>query len=133
MPRDLLGELIPVSGGDPIPLTQTALTLGRRESCDIALKLPGVSGTHCELAFTDGVWRIRDLNSSNGTKFRGNKLTPNTWAKMAPGDEFKLGGQAYRIQYTCTNPAALEAQEEDDFSMSLMEKAGLAKPKSGRD
>ena len=129
MPRELLGELVPAGGGDPIPLTQSAVTIGRRESCDIALKFQGVSGTHCELAFHDGVWKVRDLNSSNGTKYKGARLTANTWQKLAPGDEFKIASQVYAIQYTCTNPAALEEQEQDDFSVSLMEKAGLAKPK----
>jgi hypothetical protein len=83
------------------------------------------------LAFQDGVWKVRDLGSSNGTKYKGHRLTPNTWQKLAPGDEFKIATTAYAIQYTCTNPAALEEQEEDDFSQSLMEKAGLSKSKSG--
>ncbi len=129
MPRELLGELVPVGGGDPIPLTQPGITLGRRKSCDIALELSGVSGTHCELAFADGLWKLRDLNSSNGTKYKGNKLTPNQWQKLAPGDEFKLGGQAYTIRYETSNMAALDEPEEDDWGQSLMEKAGLAKRK----
>ena len=129
MPRELLGELVPVGGGDPIPLAQAGITIGRRKSCDIALELPGVSGTHCELAFADGVWKVRDLGSSNGTKYKGNRLMANTWQKLAPGDEFKLGTLAYRIQYTCTNLAALEEQEEDDMSVSLLEKAGIEKPR----
>ncbi len=131
MPRELLGELVPVGGGDPIPLHQSSVTIGRRESCDIALKFQGVSGNHCELAFADGVWKLRDLGSSNGTKYKGARLNPNTWQKLAPGESFKIASQAYAIQYVCTNLAALEAQEEDDFSQSLMEKAGLAKPKGG--
>ncbi len=132
MPRDLLGELVPVGGGDPIPLTQPALTLGRRKTCDIALELAGVSSSHCELAFVDGLWKLRDLGSSNGTKYRGNRLAPNTWQKLAPGDEFKLGGQAYTIRYETANLAGLDEPEEDDWDKSLMEKAGLAKPKGGR-
>jgi adenylate cyclase len=132
MPRELLGELVPVGGGDPIPLSQPNVTIGRRESCDIALKAQGVSGNHCELAFQDGVWKVRDLGSSNGTKYKGARLTPNTWQKLPPGEEFKIASQVYKLQYTCTNPAALDEPEEDDWSQSLMEKAGLAKPKGQR-
>src|SRR5215207_6447920 len=43
------GELIPTGGGDPIPLIRDKLTLGRRETCDIPLRLPNVSGQHCEM------------------------------------------------------------------------------------
>ena len=43
----------PVGGGDPIPLKRGVLTIGRRESCDISLKFPNISGLHCELAYKD--------------------------------------------------------------------------------
>ena len=33
------GELIPVGGGDNIPLLRSPLTIGRRESCDVCLWL----------------------------------------------------------------------------------------------
>src|SRR6266446_5840020 len=62
------GELVPVGGGDSIPLIRETLTLGRRESCDICLRVPNVSGLHCELSFRDGVWWLRDLGSTNGVK-----------------------------------------------------------------
>jgi len=34
------GELIPLGGGDPIPLLKKNLMVGRRESCDVVLRLP---------------------------------------------------------------------------------------------
>src|SRR5260370_42320846 len=68
------GELIPVGGGDSIPLIREKLTVGRRGSCDIPLRLPNVSGLHCELTFHDGFWWIRDLNSTNGIKVNGVKV-----------------------------------------------------------
>jgi len=43
----MYGELIPQGGGDPIPLLKPLLTVGRRESADIVLRFPNVSGTHC--------------------------------------------------------------------------------------
>src|SRR5262245_53444014 len=60
------GELVPVGGGDNIPLIRETLTIGRRESCDIRLPFPNLSQLHCELSFKDGYWYIRDLNSTNG-------------------------------------------------------------------
>ena len=50
----MYGELLPLGGGDPIPLLKTSLIVGRRESADIVLRFPNVSGQHCELALADG-------------------------------------------------------------------------------
>src|SRR5262249_3113439 len=65
------GELVPLGGGDSIPLQREALVIGRRESCDIRMPFPNISGQHCELNFKDGYWTVRDLNSTNGIKVNG--------------------------------------------------------------
>lgn len=125
MSNHLYGELVPVGGGDPIPLMRTTMTVGRRESCDICLKYPNVSGTHCELTFQDGYWMIRDLGSSNGVKVNGERTTRKV---LQPRDEVSISSHKYTIQYEIGSRAKLEemlAEEEDVFSQSLMEKAGL--------
>ena len=61
------GELIPLGGGDSIPLARSPLVPGRRESCDICLQFPHISGAHCELSYKEGLWILRDLDSKNGT------------------------------------------------------------------
>ena len=33
----MYGELVPVGGGDPIPMMKKRLRIGRREGCDIVL------------------------------------------------------------------------------------------------
>ncbi|HCC58950.1 MAG TPA: hypothetical protein DEQ47_17145 [Solibacterales bacterium] len=40
--------------------------IGRVEECDVCIKDEHVSRAHAEVAFENGQWRIRDLNSSNG-------------------------------------------------------------------
>lgn len=130
MAADSVGELVPVGGGDPIPLRRGVLTIGRRESCDISLKFPNVSGLHCELAFKDaGFWQVRDLGSTNGIKVNGERVLNRA---LRPGDEIAIAKRKYKIQYNLTQAgeAALEAvlsADEDVFSQSLLEKAGLAK------
>ena len=37
----MFGELVPVGGGDSIPLLQKKLRVGRREGCDIILAFLG--------------------------------------------------------------------------------------------
>jgi adenylate cyclase len=129
MEHEQLGELVPVGGGDPIPLIKEVLTVGRRESCDICLRFQNVSGTHCELALTNGVWHIRDLNSSNGIKVNGERTTRRP---LQPGDEIDIAKHKYVIQYQLGAGVQIEAvlaEDPDVFGQSLLEKAGLSKPK----
>src|SRR3954471_22941485 len=123
------GELVPVGGGDAIPLIQDVMTIGRRESCDICLKFQNVSGTHAELAYKNGVWHLRDLGSTNGVKVNGERTLRRP---LRPGDEIAVANHKYTIQYQLAAGSTLEdgfAEEEDVFGQSLLEKAGLEKPK----
>ena len=71
MNYEVKGALIPVGGGDNIPLIKDRITIGRRESCDVCLRFPNISGMHLELTFEDECWRARDLGSTNGIKING--------------------------------------------------------------
>ncbi len=124
------GELVPVGGGDAIPLVSEVMTIGRRESCDICLKFQNISGTHCELALKNGIWHLRDLNSTNGVKVNGERTLRRP---LRPGDEIGIAGRKYIIQYQLASGVRVEdifsEEEENVFGQSLMEKAGLEKPK----
>src|ERR1051325_5399311 len=114
MAVESVGELVPVGGGDPIPLRRGVLTIGRRESCDISLKFPNVSGLHCELAYKDaGYWQIRDLGSTNGIKVNGERGLTRA---LRPGDEVAIAKRKYTIQYNLTpqGEAAIEAVLSED-------------------
>lgn len=122
------GELIPDGGGDNIPLIREKLTLGRRDTCDIPLKFPNVSGMHAELNFREGYWYIRDCGSTNGIKVNGVRVMEKL---LHPKDRLTIGKRDWFIQYEI--PSDLvgkleESAEEDVMSTSLLEKAGLAKP-----
>jgi adenylate cyclase len=124
-----LGELVPVGGGDAVPLIQDVMTIGRREVCDIRLDFPNVSGIHAELSMKNGVWYIRDMGSTNGIKVNGERTLRRP---LRPGDELGIANHRYTIQYQLAPGSTLEdvfAEEEDVFGQSLMEKAGLEKPK----
>ena len=128
MTPEVNGELVPVGGGDAIPLLRPVMRLGRRESCDICLQFPNISGLHCELYYRDGYWSIRDLNSTNGVKVNGLRVQGRP---LKPGDEIALAKRRYLIQYQLTQEGqhALESllsEDEDMFSQSLLERAGLA-------
>ena len=130
MPEGQYGELVPLGGGDAIPLVTDVMTIGRRESCDIRLNFQNVSGTHCELALRNGVWHIRDLNSTNGIKVNGERTLRRP---LRPGDEIAVANHKYVIHYQLTATSRIDEifaeEEENVFGQSLMEKAGLEKPK----
>ena len=119
----MLGQLVPVGGGDPIPLLKTPLLIGRRSRCDIVLDFPNVSSQHCELAFINGFWQIRDLGSSNGIKVNGERLDTKF---LQPGDSVTIAKHKFTIHFA-PGAAAPPEEEEDPFAMSLLEKAGLEK------
>jgi len=109
--------------------------VGRRESCDICLRFPNISGLHCELSFREGYWFIRDLGSTNGLKVNGKRELQRA---LRPGDELAISARRYTIQYNISPNGLVNleeqlAEDEDLRGVSLLEKAGLAKPKGHRD
>jgi pSer/pThr/pTyr-binding forkhead associated (FHA) protein len=126
------GELVPNGGGDSITLIREVLTIGRRDTCDIPLRFPNVSGLHAELSFRNGYWYIRDRNSTNGIKVNGVRVMEKL---LHPKDRITIGKRDYTIRYELPADAVGkldEEQEEDVMSQSLLEKAGLARPEEKR-
>ena len=118
----MLGLLVPVGGGDPIPLLKPQIIVGRRPSCDIRLDFANVSSHHCRLEYINGYWRAADI-SRNGTKVNGERIDEKF---LQPGDTVAFARHAFEIQYTPDPDAVLPVDDTDPFAMSLLEKAGLA-------
>ncbi len=134
MSNPIHGELVPVGGGDAIPLIRDVMTVGRRKSNDICLEFANVSSQHCEFTFKAGVWYVRDMRSQNGTKVNGERVAQRL---VKPGDLIGISSHQFKIEYQLSASAQIVAEEaaqatEDVFAQSLMEKAGLAKPKSAK-
>ncbi|MCA9024159.1 MAG: FHA domain-containing protein [Planctomycetaceae bacterium] len=128
-PQAVLGELIPCGGGDPIPLLRVSLTVGRRSNCDISLRFPNVSSQHCQLQLINGYWHLRDLNSRNGIKVNGVRCDQK-W--LLPGDEVSIAKHRYELVYHPDGDAPPPI-DEDPFSISLLEKAGLSRRRNRDD
>jgi pSer/pThr/pTyr-binding forkhead associated (FHA) protein len=122
------GELVPVGGGDTIPLIRDELVVGRRESCDIFLNYPNVSSQHCRLQFQDGYWYIADMNSTNGVKVNGERVVRKL---LHPSDKITIAKREFIINYQLQagRRAMEELEDEDVLGTSLLEKAGLEKAK----
>lgn len=127
MPEEF-GQLVPCGGGDPIPLLKPSLLVGRRSRCDITLRFSNVSSHHCEMTFENGYWKITDLNSSNGIKVNGERCE-SKW--LMPGDKVSVAKHEYEIHYTANSELPPPVDDDVDiFSVSLMERAGLARRQS---
>ena len=127
----MFGELLPLGGGDPIPLLKKSLLVGRRESCDIVLRFSNISAHHCQLMVLGGYWYVKDLKSRNGVKVNGARASER---RLDPGDELALAQQKYEIKYSpaeigAVGPPPTDIPEADVFSRSLLQRAGLEKPK----
>lgn len=126
-----MGELTPLGGGDPIPLLKASLRVGRRENCDIVLRFANVSAYHCLLTMEDGYWFVKDLNSRNGTKVNGNRISRK---RLDPGDTLSVAKHKYQVNYSPIDLGAVGPPPQDDsehhfLGQSLLERAGLERRK----
>ena len=129
----MYGMLTPVGGGDPFPLSKTEIVVGRSKSCDVFLNHTNVSGRHCKLVLSEGYWYVIDLQSTNGVKVNGIKVTDR---RVDPGALLAISKHMFRLHYDPKQNGASGLPPNDtlygnDFlSQSLMQRAGLEKPKT---
>lgn len=68
------------------------IVLGRNSSlAHLCIKNTSVSGEHLSIHFRNGQFTIEDLNSSNGTRVNGRRLTAFRPAPLADGDRIEAG------------------------------------------
>jgi len=123
----MYGELVPLGGGDPIPLLKKSLLVGRRESCDVVLRFSNVSAHHCQLAVKGGYWYVRDLKSRNGVKVNGSRVLEK---RVNPNDVISIAKHKYELKYApaqlgAVGPPPPDEEEASIFGSSLLERAGL--------
>jgi pSer/pThr/pTyr-binding forkhead associated (FHA) protein len=130
----MYGELVPVGGGDPIPLLKKTLLVGRRESCDVVLRFSNVSAHHCQMTVIGGYWHVRDMNSRNGVKVNGMRVIDK---RIDPGDVLSVAKHKYEVKYSpaelgAVGPPPPDVPEVDVLGKSLLERAGLERRRVGQ-
>ena len=88
------------------PLPSSVTVIGRRNDCDLCIPLMSVSKRHCQLNCDQGVLRIRDLGSRNGTYLNGKRIDGAT---IKAGDYIEVGHLTFLFEIdgqpeTITNP-----------------------------
>src|SRR5262245_36482623 len=81
--EDGFGDVFPLAVGQKY-------TLGRASTSRFVLKDDLCSREHAEVFHSDGRWRVRDLNSLNGTRVNREPLD-GEGRELAPNDELHLG------------------------------------------
>ena len=124
------GELVPLGGGDPIPLLKDRLRIGRREGCDIVLNFSNISGHHALMEIEEGYWFVRDLKSRNGIKVDGKRIPVGMRKRLDPGTNVRFAKHEFEVDYDPHSIGAYgsppqDEQLDDFFSTSLLNRAGL--------
>lgn len=94
-------------GTKAFPLPADVTIVGRRQECDLCVPLMVVSRKHCEINHDQGILRVRDLGSRNGTFINGEKVTE---AVLKPGDKLQVGPVSFGVQID-GEPAELSASD----------------------
>ncbi len=70
------------------PLDEDVLEVGRDEGVAIRIDEPLVSRRHARLERRDGVWTVRDLDSTNFTRVNGQRIRREQ--ELSDGDELQF-------------------------------------------
>lgn len=86
-----------------LPSADGVLTIGRDADVEVALSADGlVSRRHAVVSADNAGWRLRDLDSLNGTYLNGVRLEDS--APLVPGDVARVGSSVLVVQGATTAP-----------------------------
>jgi Nif-specific regulatory protein len=94
-PAGAPARLVAISGplaGEVLSLTGGGARIGRDASNDICVPDLALSRSHCTIGTGDGIWRICDLQSSNGTFVNGAQVMDH---RLTDRDQIALGGSVF--------------------------------------
>src|SRR3954468_12543555 len=88
MPTEYL-EIHTPDGRRQVPVGDKPVTIGRHPENAVVITDPVASRRHCIVERNGAGWRVRDLNSSNGTRLNGLVIENS---RLLPGDIITIGG-----------------------------------------
>jgi EAL domain-containing protein (putative c-di-GMP-specific phosphodiesterase class I) len=115
-------EHYPENGGAPqrIPLDRCPFRIGRSAEADYIIYSSQVSKVHAEITSAGGEYRLRDLQSTNGTFVNGRRVTD---ALLTSGDIVHFAHKEFRFGHQGTKPTS-------DFEISITDPAESRLPPS---
>lgn len=76
--------------GRVVDIPDDSFSVGRGQRNDLALDQDGISRYHCKLSCENGSWYIEDLESTNGVRLNGNRITGKQ--PIRAGDRIGISG-----------------------------------------
>lgn len=101
-----------------VEVRQDSIVLGRRRSCEICLPDDWVSREHAKIVRDKDGYRIRDLNSRNGTLLNGQPLCNDQL--LTTDSEVQIGPYSLRT-YIQISPAICEIANADEPTVSALD------------
>lgn len=109
--------------GDVFPLLkEERLTMGRASTNRIVLKDELCSREHAEVYFADGCWRLRDLNSLNGTRL--NDLGLESEWELSPRDEINVGRTHFLFVQQISDLPEINSEKATVSGISIKQRMG---------
>ncbi len=97
IPDDVDAKLVIVAGpdtGKTYPIEDSVTLIGRDDDCHVILDDPRVSARHAMVFFASGEFRVRDLQSTNGSLLNGSPLTEFAFQDA---DDLRVGKSVVRL------------------------------------
>lgn len=94
-PRRLVVTAGPLRG-TTLPLSTSAILIGRAPSCTLVLDDDYSSSRHARVFPQDGEWWVEDLGSTNGTFLGRERVTEPT--PVRPGTQIRVGQSTLELQ-----------------------------------
>lgn len=88
------------------------VTIGREPDNKVAMQLGVLSRHHAKVFFENGGWFVQDLDSANGSFFRGKQLAPNAKAELVNGDIVHFGTVAMSISLPVSDGEQMKVVEK---------------------
>ncbi|RMH39012.1 MAG: FHA domain-containing protein [Deltaproteobacteria bacterium] len=117
-------KLVVVAGPDQgleLEMSKARITGGRSVIADLVLQDKAVSGSHFEVIARDDGYRLRDLNSRNGTYVGDLKIRE---VYLRPGTTFRAGHTQIQFQ-TTQDVVEIELSQKDRFDQLIGSSAAM--------
>ena len=98
------------------------ITIGRESDNKAAIPLTVLSRHHARVFAENGVWFVEDLDSANGTFYRGKQLAPGVRTELNDGDIVRFGTVAMSIRFIQPPPAPVAAPAAPQVVEKIVEK-----------
>jgi transcriptional regulator with GAF, ATPase, and Fis domain len=117
-------KLVVIGGpdqGKEIEMSKARVTCGRSVIADLVVQDKAVSGSHLEVVARDDGYRLRDLNSRNGTYVGDVKIRE---VYLRPGTQFRAGHTQLQFQ-TTEDVVEIALSQKDKFDKVIGSSAGM--------